>query len=634
MKNIAEILSYLDFVVNIKLSGTSSQTINVKITEARNKIQDTKLYLALVGEFTSGKSTFINALLGFRLLKESVMPTTACATYISSGGNVLTVDVSFFDGKRFCSTSSDFKQVANFLAKTYQRSYTSLQQIIDDITSDQIIAQTVKHLSITIPNAKIPSNIVLIDTPGFNPGSDSFSNHYEITKQVVENIADAALVLTPQEQAMSASLIRFLNETLHRCLHRCYFVVTKMDNLPVEYRDETLQYVHRRIVNDMNIPKPYLYAESAITVLPVKKIPLEKRADWSYYQNEFRRFEKIIWKNLQNNKEIVLQEHINVLVQEIVVLCSQKINIKESELINAKKFLTNHEVASIQRVCDAMVSQSIMAIHSALDNLNTSFVNAEMISKRESDAIIGEGVMSIVRFKEEMMPSIRKAVEEKAGKRLLEINKDLNNIVKHCVDIQIAEMQRVFASHYESFPALRPRESVPTANLVKLNDCTISFSMAISKIEELDKKENQAAGAGAILGGIVGFLIGGPFGAAAGAVLGGGGGAIANDQSDAMRASAKSIVRNEIASFFSSLHIKIENEISKVKSSYSSLIKHFAEDHVRKYGKAVEQLIVKHKSEVDFIDKEIVELKMLRRNVTEIENNIEQDLAILRINIK
>lgn len=617
-----------------QLSDSSTYDINVKINDIRRKMRDPKLYLALVGEFSSGKSTFINALLGFRLLKEAVMPTTACATYIKSGGDVLTIDVAFFDGEKFHSTSADFNAISDYLFSKYKRGYISLQKIIEDITSYQTIAKTVKELQITIPNAKIPKNIVLIDTPGFNPGADSVDNHYEITKYVVENVADAALVLTPQEQAMSATLIRFLNETLHRFLHRCSFVITKMDNQLPENRFDIIQYARQQIVTNLNIASPHLYAESAITMLPVKKVPLEKKEDWKFFQNEFKKFEKAIWEDLQRNKEVVLKEHINVLVKDIVVLCTQKLQEREAVIKKDRQFLEEHKVESIQSVCDMMISQSIMAIHSALNNLNTSFYNAENASKRKSDSIIDDGIMSIVSFKDKMMPSIRKVVEEEAGKRLASINIELNNTVKQCVNSQIAKMQRVFASHYNSFSALRPSESAPTVNLVKLNNCNISFFMAISKIEELDKKENQAAGTGAILGGIVGFLIGGPVGAAAGAVLGGGGGAIANDQSDAMRASAKSIVKDEISSFYSSLRIKINNEIDKVKSSYFDLIRHFADNHVNKYGKAVEQLILQHQANVDAIDKEIADLKMNINKLNDIENDIEQELAILKINIK
>lgn len=631
MINTTDILSYIESLANSQLKESNLRDITSKIKEARKKVNDSKLYLALVGEFSSGKSTFINALLGFRLLKEAVMPTTACATYIQSGSKLLTIDVAFFDGEKFHATSSDFKAVANYLCSKYKREYKTLLSIIEDITSDQTIARTVKKLQITIPDAKIPKNIVLIDTPGFNPGAASVDNHYEITKYTVENIADAALVLTPQEQAMSATLIRFLKETLYRCLHRCSFVITKMDNLSAEFRTGTMEYVRQRIANDLKIATPHLTAQSAITMLPVKKIPLDKQTDWIYFQNEFKMFENTIWGTLQRNKEVVLKEHINVLVKDIVVLCSQKIKEKEASIKETKKFLENHKVESIQRVCEKMISQATSAIHTALNKMSVSFANAENNSIRKADIIIDEGAMSIVRFKSTMMPSICGVVEAEAKKQLKKINTELNRVVKQCVNTQVNNMQSVFSSHYDSFPALRPRESVPKADLIKFNTPKLSFSIAISKIEELEEKENKAAGIGAVAGGILGFLVGGPIGAAVGATLGGGGGAIANDQSAEMRLSAKPIVRNEISSFFSSLRIRVDNEMNRMKSRYSNLIENFSEDHIKRYGNAVNQLIAKHRDDMNFVDNQIKSLKSSLINLSAIQDEIEHELNILRI---
>lgn len=631
MNDLNEILRCVELNAQQHLMGDVLKEINSKIERCRSKMDDGKLYLALVGEFSSGKSTFINALLGFRLLKEAVMPTTACATYIQSKGKILTMNVSFFDGCKFKATSNDFKGVASYLESTYKVVRTSLYEIIEDLTSDQKIARTVKELEIFVPNANIPRNVVLIDTPGFNPGAASVDNHYEITKYTVENIADAALVLTPQEQAMSATLIRFLNETLCRCLHRCSFVITKMDNLSTEHRTETIEYVRQRIINDLKITTPHLTAQSAITMLPVKKIPFDKQADWNYFQNEFKNFEETIWETLQRNKEVVLKEHTNVLVKDIVVLCSKKIKEKEISIRETKEFLENHKVENIQRVCEMMISQATMAIYTTLNEMSVSFSNAENNSICKANSIIDEGVMSITRFKDSMIPSICSMVEDEARKQLSIINTELNRVVKQCVNTQVNSMQSVFSSHYDCFPTLRPRESVPKADLVKFNTPNLSFSIAISKIEELEEKENKATGIGAVVGGVLGFFVGGPVGAAVGAALGCGGGAIANDQSAKKRASAKPVVRNEISSFFSLLSIKVDDEMNRMKSHYSDLIKNFAEDHIRRYGNAVNQLMAKHSDDMKFVDNQIKSLKSTLINLNAIQDEIEHELNILRI---
>lgn len=65
LSNLADILKSLD---------TDPAQVKL-IQETRSKLDDIFL-LVVVGEFNSGKSTFINALLGRKVLKDGVLPTT------------------------------------------------------------------------------------------------------------------------------------------------------------------------------------------------------------------------------------------------------------------------------------------------------------------------------------------------------------------------------------------------------------------------------------------------------------------------------------------------------------------------------------------------------------------------------
>lgn len=629
MNDLKGILRCIEINAQQHLKGDVLREITSKIERCRSKMDDEKLYLALVGEFSSGKSTFINALLGFRLLKEAVMPTTACATYIQSKGKILTINVSFFDGCKFKASSNDFKGVASYLESTYKVVRTSLLEIIEDLTSDQKIARTVKELEIFVPNANIPRNVVLIDTPGFNPGAVSVDNHYEITKHVVEEIADAALILTPQEQAMSATLLRFLQETLHRCLHRCYFVITKMDNSDPAHRTDIVDFARQRIITDLNVLNPKLYAESAITVLPVKKIPSNKVEDWAFYGMMFKQFESTLWENIRRSKDIVLNEHIDNLIQEIVQQCSLKIKEREVTIKKEREFLAAHKIEKIQNVCNTMVSQSADAINSVLDGISISFYWAERNSKSRAESIINEGTMSMSVFKDSKLPSIRNAVEQEARKDLESINKDLNQKIKQCIDAQILKMQRAFASHYDSFPTLRPTNRALTVDLIQFRVPDMSFSIALSKIDELNDKENTTTAVATAAVAVATAFIIGPFAAlVAGGLTAAG---ASGNKSDEMRASAKPLVNNEISSFFASLRIKVDNEKNSIKSRYLSLLKKFAQEHISHYGVAVEELIKKHKDQIWTLDYQIKQLKSSLTTLMAIQEHLEEELALLRL---
>lgn len=631
MFDIEAVLQYLNSVSSAFLSGTDGREVGNRLNYIQSKRKDSKLYLAVIGEFSSGKSTFINALLGFRLLKEAVMPTTACATYIECHSKQLSIKVTFFDGQRFSATESAFDELKDYIYIKYNQISENLPQIITILTSDQKVARNVKNLNVKVPGSAIPKNIVIIDTPGFNPGSSSVDNHQEITRYVVENVADAAIVLTSQEQAMSATLSRFLKKNLSRCLHRCTYVVTKLDTLDdIEARKEVLGFVRQRIITDLGVSNPHLCGLSAVTMLPVKQIPLGKEEEWPILRKDFIDFKNRTWSNLKKSKEYVLSEHVNIIVKDVVNLCADKLNTQKEELQKNKLFLEKHRVEAIQSVCAKMQTSALKEINESFSRIFVSFMMAENNSIEKSKNIINSEVMSLANFKTSMMRKIEDAVEEEARKALQSLGSSINNSVSMIIKAQINKMTDVFASHYSQFPSLKPKENVPSINLINFERPNLRFSIALTKIEELEKVENHAAGGGAAVGAGLGFMIFGPIGAAVGAAVGGCVGLGAGDQSDEMRSSAIPIVQNEISSFYSTLKLKVKDEIQHLKLRFEVLINDFVREHILKYGNAVQKMIEEHKKKIEMMNRQITSLRQSIASLENINNEVELELTMLK----
>lgn len=624
---IPNIFPFIETVVESQLSSKDAEEVQPKLATLRSKISDKRLYLAVVGEFSSGKSTFINALLGMRLLKEAVMPTTACATYIQNAGTALSLNVQFFDESKFQATQKDFTDIATYLRKKHKLNPRNMQEVIDILTSDQDVARLVKNLSINAPNTKIPRNIVIIDTPGFNPGSSSVNNHYEITQHVVEHVADAAIILTPCEQAMSATLIRFLRETLNRCLHRCTYVVTRMDMMDEWSRDDVKEFARNRIVTDLGISNPHLYAESAITMLPVNKIPDNKKDDWRFFQQEFKKFEAETWQWLQHNKDIMLHEHTALLTHEIAQLCQSRLQRKEETLRETAAFLNAHRIENITTVCHEMFSQSIDALERELATFDISLYGVEARCKVKAEQMIMDTKYSTSDFKTELIPDIIKVLNQEAKKRLTEISTVLNNKVKVCAHSQIARMQQVFASHYDQFPALRPQEKMPDVDLVKIETPYVSFQSVISSTKSAVTDENIAMAGGGIAGAIIGGIILGPLGAGVGAFIG----SLFGSKDDKIRKQAVELVNPEISTYFAALKAKLRNELQRTKLQYRNMVRQFASDHLAEYGQAVTALIKKHEKDKLIINNQITGLNKTVTSLGSLQGDIEQELATLKL---
>jgi len=88
----------------LDLDGTLHESLErLKARAASNEI-----CLAVLGEFSSGKTTFINTLLDTDLLETGILPTTAVCTYIRYSSNV-SCELVLRDGAILQVTPSDLR---------------------------------------------------------------------------------------------------------------------------------------------------------------------------------------------------------------------------------------------------------------------------------------------------------------------------------------------------------------------------------------------------------------------------------------------------------------------------------------------------------------------------------------------
>ena len=134
------------------------------------KIKDEKPLITIMGEFKTGKSTFINTILGQEVLKSDVTPATAVVTMITYGNEEKLV-AYFKDGN---SREYPIYMLGSLTAEG------------DD--SKQKLRNKVKYVELQMPH-KLLSKITLVDTPGLNVDNQS---HIEATKYFMDK-ADLVL---------------------------------------------------------------------------------------------------------------------------------------------------------------------------------------------------------------------------------------------------------------------------------------------------------------------------------------------------------------------------------------------------------------------------------------------------------
>jgi len=155
---------------------------NIKdtISALESRIDVNEFKIAVVGEFSSGKSTFINAIAGKDLLKHATLETTAALTYIhnvkANDTRINTCVIKFSD-----NTSKQLEKLEDL------EKYTTTQSDIDVVTE-------VKSVDIFINFIDVDEELVIVDTPGLNGLADK---HRELTIEEIKQ-AHACIYLFPK----------------------------------------------------------------------------------------------------------------------------------------------------------------------------------------------------------------------------------------------------------------------------------------------------------------------------------------------------------------------------------------------------------------------------------------------------
>ncbi|MFI5842515.1 dynamin family protein [Catenuloplanes sp. NPDC051500] len=230
-----------------------------RIDRARERIADRGHRVAVIGEFSSGKTTLINALLGAEVFPVSARPTTSAAVRISYGARP-EVRALFKDGSEWRSDSDDVLGALKHLTTG------------DDL-APQVTAVELRH-----PARLLRDGLVIVDTPGTN----AEDGHSEIARQAVLD-ADAALIVLSAGRLMPATLADFLTATLDpHLLSRCLYVVTRMDEVD-EDADRVRTTAVQRIRSMLDDPDPAVaFCAPGAAVRARRGVPLsDEQARWS-----------------------------------------------------------------------------------------------------------------------------------------------------------------------------------------------------------------------------------------------------------------------------------------------------------------------------------------------------------------
>lgn len=175
-------LSKIEEIINKKIPDTLKKNapedfyeLYTDFKSEYEKFRDFILYdkligkniIALGGSFSSGKSSFLNALMGRSVLPADIDPSTSVPTYIVKGEKHEVMGINVFDSKMQMQPR-DIKKIAH--------GFGELEDDDDEKITDSItLGHVLNNIFFSTPLHKY-ENIAFLDTPGYSkPDSEKYS---------------------------------------------------------------------------------------------------------------------------------------------------------------------------------------------------------------------------------------------------------------------------------------------------------------------------------------------------------------------------------------------------------------------------------------------------------------------------
>ncbi|MCL6525004.1 MAG: dynamin family protein [Thermoflavifilum sp.] len=201
--------------------GWVDESLLHELHALKQKAQEQRFYLVMVGSFKRGKSSLINAMLGAQLAPVAVVPLTALITL-------------------FEYANEAYAKV-HFLHQPPQSiSFSQIDEYVTEEKNPQNIKQ-VAYVEVGYP-AELLRGMSIVDTPGIG---SIFEHNTQTTISFIPKI-DAALFVLSADTPISKVDLEFL-QALYQQVPKILFVLNKADLLPDDELQKMLQYNRRQV---------------------------------------------------------------------------------------------------------------------------------------------------------------------------------------------------------------------------------------------------------------------------------------------------------------------------------------------------------------------------------------------------
>lgn len=616
ISEMADIDSHIVFATTLMgkydWEEATKHRLEKQVSAIVDKQNDNLLNISVIGEFSTGKSSFINALVGYELLAVNVIQGTTVAITIIEYSEEFSITLTDFSGKSL---------------KIIFKSIDSLRQQLHIYTTDAAYAKKIDYVTVTLPSDILKNGYRIIDTPGTNSLE---LWHEEVTCRAIKELSDLSIILTDATQPMPATLVSFLDNTLGDSVESCAFVANKIDRIGEKERDGIIKFIGKKICQSFDIEDPMVlpFSSVALTNCFTKETEsidsgsfllttssLERLLSYTAKQRLRAQAQKIlhlvddIYSTLDNNiKSIAAQYQQELQMLERSRQTDFKPFISRQIYLRQKSFMAGAQdyKYKVESVCDSLASEAKNNIETKIQNCSTLDGLSNYIKGSLSKDIKDEG-QSIISGTEAQFKKLRTL-----------FNKELK------------QFQKEFEREFDKLKILSVKFNLkPKDMVVRHSAHSANIAPVTTLITEELSKENWAVGGGAAAGAAIGTVLAPGIGTIVGTVIGLFAGAAAAPDTSVVKGKIKSKLSTPLHSYYRSvasdcmtnynnfvddIGSRLETEINRYYSTYASTIAQRIKDWEARH-RAV-------KGRIQMIEKEIDSLgsrqQMIKKMISKI----------------
>lgn len=229
LKNKEQICTCLDHAIAF-MDELGDESRKNSLMKQKKDLENGEFTIVVVGEFSAGKSTFLNALMGKKLLPSFTSETTATINFLrhkDQSKNGEEGCVYFNDGSTQRIEHADGDTIAKFVS-----------------TKGDNVAENVHHIDLYMDSKFLENNVTLVDSPGLNGVA---AGHAEITKEQIQK-SSASIFMFNAKQPGSKTNFEVLAD-LSKRVSSIICVLNQIDAIRTNEND-SVESVIQKIKNN------------------------------------------------------------------------------------------------------------------------------------------------------------------------------------------------------------------------------------------------------------------------------------------------------------------------------------------------------------------------------------------------